>query len=538
MNTKWNQQRGQNFSATHLNFFEFPSEDPSQLEVYCYTDNISYAPGDTVQFHVSTTAKSYSIEVFRDGSNPESVYSAAGLEGQLHKTPVDAPMKGCGWPVSTSWLLPLDLRSGGYLVLTKVRGDDGEEVEHEHFFVVRSANPGRDTNILLVCATSTWIAYNDWGGANHYEGNQGNRDTNQMCPVLSTQRPWARGQVRLPIGAPRIPMESPPEKGAMPRYPNIEFAYTNGYSKYYAAAGWAMYERHFVSWAEDNGYTLDVATQHDLQFSPELVKKYKCIVFVGHDEYWSAEQRDAVDAYVDQGGNIARFGGNFIWQVRLENNGKTQVCYKYNAEEQDDLARSQPEKLTHAWDHAQINRPGTHTFGLSGANSVYVGLGGFNPRNAKGFTVYRPEHWIFEDSDLYFGDTFGSEARVFAYEVDSVDFTFRHGLPYPTYSDGAPDGLEIVAMGVSSNIEEDHGNHGTHLYAGEADWEFICDLKRGDQTEESRSETKYGAGMIGVFSRNGGTVVNAGSVEWVNGLRLREPMTEQITRNVLNKLSS
>jgi len=537
MNTKWNQRRGQNFKATHLNFYEFPTEDPNELEVYCYTNNITYAPGDAVKFHTSTTAQNYSIEIVRDGASPEVVYRVEGLPGELHKTPVDAPLKGCGWPESHCWTVPADLRSGGYIVLTKARNDAGEEVEHEHFFAVRSSRPGQDADILLVCATSTWIAYNDWGGANHYEGNVGGPDTNEMSPVLSTQRPWARGQICLPVGAPRIPMENSPERGAIPRYPHMEFAYAMGYSKYCAAGGWAMYERHFVTWAESNGYKIDIATQHDLQFHPGLLNNYQCVVFVGHDEYWSAEQRDAVDAYVDQGGNVARFGGNFTWQVRLEDDGKTQVCYKYNADDFDEFARSQPEKLTGAWDHAQINRPAAQTFGLTGSNSVYVGLGGFNPRNAKGFTVYRPEHWIFEGADLYFGDTFGSEARIFAYEVDGVDFTFRHGLPYPTFTDGAPEGLEILAMGVSSNAEEDHGNRGAYLYAGDGDWEFMCRLKRGEITEQNMAETKHGAGMIGVFTRNGGTVVNAGSVEWVNGLRLREPMTEQVTRNVLNRFS-
>ena len=47
----------------------------------------------------------------------------------------------------------------------------------------------------------------------------------------------------------------------------------------------------------------------------------------------------------------------------------------------------------------------------------------------------------------------------------------------------------------------------------------------------------FGAGCMVVFTRNGGTVFNAGSCEWVNGLRLREPFTERITRNVLNKFS-
>ena len=60
-----------------------------------------------------------------------------------------------------------------------------------------------------------------------------------------------------------------------------------------------------------------------------LVSFKGVMVFVGHDEYWSWEMRDAVDAYIDSGGHCARFAGNFFWQIRLEGSaGDVQVCYK------------------------------------------------------------------------------------------------------------------------------------------------------------------------------------------------------------------
>lgn len=41
--------------------------------------------------------------------------------------------------------------------------------------------------------------------------------------------------------------------------------------------------------------------------------------------------RDAVDTFTAAGGMVARLAGNFFWQVRFEDNGATQVCYKYAA---------------------------------------------------------------------------------------------------------------------------------------------------------------------------------------------------------------
>lgn len=74
--------------------------------------------------------------------------------------------------------------------------------------------------------------------------------------------------------------------------------------------------------------------------------------------------------------------------------------------------------------------------------------GGAAPRMNGVFTVYRPEHWVFEDTDLYYGDAFGSRpASIVAFEVDSLDYTFRNGLPEPTFLDGAMEKTEILAPG-------------------------------------------------------------------------------------------
>ncbi len=536
MGNSINQPRGQNFHALHMNWYEFPSDNPKDLEAWSYTSEFTYTAGDTVEFHTSTTASKYSIEVILDGAKPEVVYRVDGLSGRHFETPQDASVKGCGWPVNHRWQLPKELKSGGYLVLTTASNSAGEKIEHQHFFAVKASNPGATSDMLFVLCTTTWMAYNDWGGSNHYEGNYKGTGENAMAPILSNQRPWAKGQVWQPVGAPRIPIEIPPEMGAIPRYSTVEWSYLHGYSKYYSAAGWASFERHFAIWAENNDYNLEYATQHDLHFHPELLSHYKCVVIVGHDEYWTAEMRDAIDTYVDQGGNVARFGANFIWQVRLEDEGQTQVCYKYHTQEHDPLmGTSNQARVTTAWESPLVGRPGASTFGLNGLHCVYAGFGGWNPRNSGGYVVYHNNHWVFDGADLYFGDCFGMSATVFGYEVDGVDFTFRDGMPYPTFSDGAPETLEILAMNASGLEEEDHGSKGAVLYAGDADVEFkVNELYSGD-TPELRKKSQYGAGMMAIFSRNGGTVFNAGSCEWINGLRLREPFTEKITRNVLDK---
>ncbi|MBM3586087.1 MAG: hypothetical protein FJX36_17325 [Alphaproteobacteria bacterium] len=206
--------QGQWTSAVLENVYECTSRDPNELEVWCYTDRLSYAPGDTVCFHVNTTADRYSLEIVLDGDEPTSVHGVEGLAGAMHPTPEDCSESGCGWPVAYEFALPRDWQSGGYIVRTSVRRDN-QRFEHRHMFVLRPAVPSRDARMVLVCATGTWIAYNEWGGSNHYEGITG-PNINAFATRLSTQRPWSRGFVSQPKGAPRIGLDRPPVMGAAP----------------------------------------------------------------------------------------------------------------------------------------------------------------------------------------------------------------------------------------------------------------------------------------------------------------------------------
>ena len=153
---------------------------------------------------------------------------------------------------------------------------------------------------------------NDWGGANFYEG-LGGPDGIGPARATSTQRPWARGQIRIPEGAPRVPVQGDLPIGAAPRYANLEWAFARGYSKYAGAAGWASFDSLFACWAEQNGYQLDYFAQDDLGKYPAILNGYRTVVMVGHDEYHTREERLAIDRFIESGGHLARFAGNQIW---------------------------------------------------------------------------------------------------------------------------------------------------------------------------------------------------------------------------------
>jgi hypothetical protein len=65
-----------------------------------YTGEMSYAAGDTLEFHVSTSAAVFHLEVARVGGAVTSVLSVAGIAGAAHDVPENASSHGCGWPVA------------------------------------------------------------------------------------------------------------------------------------------------------------------------------------------------------------------------------------------------------------------------------------------------------------------------------------------------------------------------------------------------------------------------------------------------------
>ncbi len=183
-------------------WYEEPHGDQSLPEVYTYTDQMSYDPGDEVIFHSSSSTSEWRLQIYRDGYEPEMVHEVQTVKGEFSPTPKDAYRNGCNWPVSHRWRLPTDLRSGFYRVVSTCARPNATKFVQHHFFVVRPTNKTRRARILMVLPTGTWTAYNDFGGANHYFGVAG-PGKDQPSPVLSLERPWTRGVVWLPPGAPR-----------------------------------------------------------------------------------------------------------------------------------------------------------------------------------------------------------------------------------------------------------------------------------------------------------------------------------------------
>jgi hypothetical protein len=501
-------------------YYEVASNDPARPQAWCYTDRLSYAPGDTLRLHAIAHTPTARLTITRDCAAPVIVIDTT-IPAGFAPTPPDCSVTGCGWPERYSLTLPDSWASGLYRV-TITAGDQTSD----HMFVLRPASPVAPTLFLL--ATGTWAAYNDWGGSNHYQGLTGPQGRD-FAPHVSLLRPWSRGFVRWPDGAPRIPHRSPPL--TRPRYPHMDFARANGISKKYASSGWAAFERPFALWCDGAGIALDYATQHDLHRDPGLLDGYARAVIVGHDEYWTWEMRDHLDAWLDRGGELARFAGNFFWQTRLSSDGLTQTCYKSRAHAEDPEDRTP--RITSYWDDPATTRPATRTMGLTGAMGVYAGWSRCAAQGAGGFTVYRPDHWTLAGTGLGYGDVLGRDATIFGYEVDGIDHVMTHGLPFPA-PDAALDGdLTIIALSPATTLAHATGPQDADAFIGTADAEEVATMVYGALTPETLGRASRGNGCLAEYRRGAGRVINAASCEWVAGLIARDGQVEAVTRRLL-----
>lgn len=505
-----------------------------QSVVEGYPDRWSYLPSEEVHFHCSSTTATFSVEIARITDQRTVVWQQTGIPGGVQAVPERAYAEGCNWQVSFSLRIPDDWQSGFYEVLLSGDGASGAEAVSHNFFVVRSANPGKDTSILLVLSTNTYNAYNKWGGECLYTG----------FPAVSFARPLEPGFVVKPVDEDgfdgrqaQVSAEIDPDHQQLQ-----EYMFRHQPSFWAASGGWWNWERRFVQWAARNGIRIDFAINSDLENHPELLSHYRLMVSMGHDEYWSWGIRDAVDGFVAQGGNVAFFAGNAVyWQVRYEDDGRKMVCHKYAARKNDPvMGTDQQHLLTSIWSDPLIGRPENSTTGLSFCRGGYIRFGKGVPRSSGAYTVYRPEHWVFAGTDLRYGDQLGLGSNIVTYEVDGCDFVMRHGIPEPTHEDGTPEGFTILAMAPArllANPAEDREIIIPLFYEieGMGDLEYTATILFGDDSPENQAKVAHNHAVMGIFQR-AGTVFNAGTTDWAYGLA-HDLLVQRVTKNVLERLS-
>ena len=447
--------------------------EPASLFVEGYASRVSYQPGEELTLHVSTTASSFAVEITRLGSPRTVVTNLVSIPGKRYPIPENASTHGCGWPVAIRFALPAEWNSGYYQVTLRVADNGGTFVQRNRrsaeadcFFILRPADPGKKSKILLQLSSNTYNAYNNYAGFSLY-GFHG----------------YARVQGH------RVSFLRPP------------------------ASQFGTWERPFVEWAESNGYTLDYCANSDLESHPELLSKYRLVLSVGHDEYWSSAMRDHLEAFITAGGNVAFFSGNTCcWQVRSEDNGDALTCWKqwYNLDPT--YPSGDYHQLTTLWSHHLVARPENQLTGVGFLWGGYHLSHGQFMDGRGAYTVHHPDHWIFDGTHLKAGDEFGAKDTIVGYECDGCEMEMKDGFPVPTGRDGTPINFKILGT-CPAKWHPDDALFYERFPAG-----------------------RVGASVLGTYTR-GGTVFTCGSTDWSHGLRGKDPVVERITRNILDRLS-
>ncbi|MPZ93375.1 MAG: DUF4082 domain-containing protein [Propionibacteriales bacterium] len=247
-----------------------------------FATDMSVDQGGTIGFKVDTTASSYRLDIYRmgyyggDGARRVATVQPTSVRSQPDcLSDSTTGLVDCGnWSLSASWAVPGDAVSGIYFA--KLLRTDGTNGASHVFFVVRDDDGGSD--VLFQTADTTWQAYNRYGGNSLYTGSPAGR-----AYKVSYNRPFTTRD-----------------------YAPEDFVFNAEYP--------------MVRWLEANGYDVSYTTGVDTaRFGAELLE-HRAFMSVGHDEYWSGEQRANVEAARAAGVNLAFFSGNEVfWKTRWEN---------------------------------------------------------------------------------------------------------------------------------------------------------------------------------------------------------------------------
>jgi hypothetical protein len=237
-----------------------------------FTTDISAAPGGTVNFKVNTNAVAFHVDIFRlgyynnDGARLVKTLAHSGSQTQPACQTDSTGLTDCGnWAVSATWAVPADAVSGLYYAVLR-RDDNGGE--NEVAFVVRDDTS--TSKILFQTSDESWQAYNSYGGQTGRSGNT----------VYSGQ-----GGNSLYTGT------GPGAQGSAYKVSYNRPLYGEGDENFIFNAEVPM-----LKFLEANGYDLSYTTDVDSARRGNLITNHKTFLSVGHDEYWSNEQRNNVEA--------------------------------------------------------------------------------------------------------------------------------------------------------------------------------------------------------------------------------------------------
>jgi hypothetical protein len=214
------------------------------------------------------------------------------------------------WPVTISLAGQVTAVTGVYLVKVGWQDASGADCDTHIPFIVRDDDRGRD--VLVALPTSSWQAYNRWGGKSLY--------------TYASNGPGAGGGEETVAGT-----------GSSGRSRAVKVSFDRPYSNVFADYNWVLRtEWPLIFWLEKMGYDLAYTDDLGLHGQPEQLSSdlTRALVVTGHSEYWTGDAMANVRAARDSGTSVLSFSANTAyWQTRLEESvcgapDRTLVCFK------------------------------------------------------------------------------------------------------------------------------------------------------------------------------------------------------------------
>jgi hypothetical protein len=441
----------------------------------------SIAPGGRLVLHIATDATRFRVIFYRWGDGFIPVRETGWLPGK-HAAPRGAA-DDWQWP-SYEFGIPQDWPSAVYVAHL---AEAGGEIFHPAMttaaalFVIRGRGRGK---LLYKIPLATYHAYNCTGGGCFY-----------VDPPRSHTPPGARVSLRRPGGG-----IGGTTWGALDHYDRGSPRQT-----------FAHWDARFIRWLLRNGYAPEFCTDLDLHADPALSERYRLLLSVGHDEYWTEATRNRMEDFVAGGGNLAFFGANVCWwRIHLVDDGAAMVCHQGGPRG----------ALDHWWPQTGAGRPEDALTGVS-----YRHGGGWwdGPRETGGFIVQEPEHWVFAGTGLCAGQAFGNDCSppLVGYECDGAplqefDAASGRALLAPDAARcGTPPGFRVLAAGLLDSGWQERPPREVHA-----------------------ADAGIHAAVVGIHTRNG-TVFTIGTTDWAQVLGTGQDVrVDRITRNVIDRLSA
>ena len=278
----------------------YRTADDVRMIIKGYASHTSITAGEQLSFHVST-GEEFGIDVYRvgayGGAGARLVCSSpplAGVRQPAARVDEATGLISAGWDAVWRLTVPDGWLSGYYMAaFTTASG-----WRNYTAFVVRDH---RRADLCAVLPFTTYQAYNRWPfdgitGRNLYLG------------------PDPGGPMSYLRRARKVGFDRPYDSDGRPPGADLDLA--------------------FIRWAEAADLDITYATSDDLHAGRIDPRRYRGLVFSGHDEYWTAQMRDHADRAVAGGTSLAFLSANnSYWRMRFEPDAagradRVIACYK------------------------------------------------------------------------------------------------------------------------------------------------------------------------------------------------------------------